>query len=138
MPLVLFIAVVALAVFLDRRYPVGPLPRYVWRSWIPRVLRTGAVTFGGFCFVLRSFIVGEHRAHEQYHHNRVRELGRIWHLVRYLGLFVAGLLRHGFTRYTSFSGRTYLMAYWWHPEEVAARAYGAAMAAEYGTLGSPT
>ena len=110
--------------------------RYRFNSVLPRLLSTGAVTFGNRVYVRRHYIRREHRAHEEYHAAESRRLGTIPHLARFVWWFLRGVGKHGFKRITA-HGRSYLRAYWLHPEEVAARAYGAAHAHEYTDLGVP-
>jgi hypothetical protein len=121
--------------WIEYRYPLASQPRYKFNSLIPALLRTGAVTCLGWCFVRGNRIGSHHRAHEVFHHRRVIAQGRWCHLWAYLCAFGAGLLRHGFAKVTSPTGREYLAAYWEHPEEIAARAYADANAEVYPPLG---
>lgn len=123
--------------WLDWRYPVRPRPRYKFCHWLPRFLNTGAVTCLGWCFVRRSVILPHHRAHEEYHHQRVVALGRWRHLARYCWHSVAGLIRWGLARTVAdASGRSYLLAYHLHPEEIMASEYADTHYTEYVALGS--
>lgn len=123
--------------WLDWRYPVRPRPRYKFCHWLPRLLRTGAVTCLGWCFVRRAVILPHHRAHEEYHHSRVVALGRWRHLARYCWNSVAGLIRWGLARTVADgAGRAYLLAYHLHPEEIMAREYADANYTAYVALGS--
>ena len=130
------LAAAATARWLDWRYPLRPRPRYRFCHWLPRLLRTGAVTCLGWCFVRRERILPHHRAHEEYHHSRVVALGRWRHLARYVLDSARNLLRYGLGRTEpDDNGRSYLLAYTLHPEEIAARAYADAHYAEYPALG---
>lgn len=111
-------------------HPMLAFPRYRFNALLPRVLNTGAVTILGWCFVRRQYITAQHRAHEQYHHVCALTMGRWKHLGMYLVHFVGGLRRYGLATVTP-AQRTYLKAYWLHPEEVAARAYADANAHRY-------
>ena len=119
--LILLAAVVG--VRLLYRVPLRSFPRYRFNSIVPRLLNTGAVTCLGYCFVRGSFIRGQHRAHEQHHHNQVVALGRATHLYRYIRTFLVLLWRTKAAKAQAPNGRLYLMAYYDHPEEKAARIY---------------
>lgn len=132
----LVLAVLVWVIVLEVRYPVRPRPRWKFRSLIPVLLNTGAVTMLGWCFVRQGWIRSHHRAHEEYHHQQVVALGRWRHLWRYLIEFLRGLRIHGLAAYTHTTSKRYLLAYWAHPEEVAARLYAEANHANYPPLGS--
>jgi hypothetical protein len=128
-------AVAAWAAWISWRYPVLPRPRWKFNSIVPRLLNTGAVAVLGWCFVAGNTIGSYHRAHEEYHHRRVVALGRWRHLATFLLDFVRGLFRHGFATVQMPSGKRYLKAYWWHPEEIAARGYEMSQGHTYTALG---
>jgi hypothetical protein len=123
------------AVWLEWRYPLGEHPVFKFNSPVPRLLRTGAVTVLGFCFVAGDRIGSHHRAHESYHHRCCVLRGRWSHLAEHLAGTLAGVWRHGLRRYTTATGRVYYAAYWWHPEEIAARAYADAVHHYYQPIG---
>jgi hypothetical protein len=131
------VIVVGLVVWAVERKPLTAHPRFKFNSIIPLLLNTGAVTVLGWCFVRRNTIGAHHRAHETWHHLRVLSLGRWMHLWRYLLAFLGGIRKHRLGKVTTASGRVYLAAYWWHPEEIAARAYADANPTLYPPLGVP-
>jgi hypothetical protein len=133
--LLLVVACAAWAVWLSYRYPLRSRPRWKFQAIIPRLLNTGAVTMLGWCFVAGDRIGSHHRAHEEYHHQCVVRLGRWRHLWSYLWAFVVGLWRTRAATYTTATGRKYLQAYWWHPEEIAARSYADGHHVNYPPIG---
>lgn len=132
---VALVAIVAAVAWIDWRYPLTPRPRWKFNALLPKLLGTGAVACLGWVFVAGNRIGAHHRAHEEYHHRCVLRLGRWRHLALFLWEFLRGLWRHRFATYTTATGRRYLMAYWWHPEEIAARAYADAEHRNYVPLG---
>ena len=134
--LVVTIAALAVALYLVA-HPVRPTPRYKFNSWVPKLLNTGAVTFFGWCFVRRHFIAPHHRAHELYHHSEVVRLGRWRHLGGYLWTFCVALVRTRGAKVQAPNGRTYLAAYYDHPEERAARRYADEFGATTRAVGGP-
>lgn len=119
----LILLAAALGVWSVYRVPLRSFPRYKFNSLIPRLLNTAAVTCLGWCFVRGSFIRGQHRAHEQHHHNQVVACGRATHLARYLWTLVVLFIRTKGSKVQAPNGRTYYAAYYDHPEEKAARIY---------------
>jgi len=130
------LVVLAVALYVAA-HPVRPSPRYKFNSWVPKLLATGAVTCLGWCFVRRHFIVPHHRAHENGHHEKVKEKGRWRHAYEYLRDMCAGLVRWGFERVETPTGRMVLRAYYDHPEERWCRQYADDHAATTNGLGRP-
>ena len=135
MLLLVVIVVLSLTAYM-RWHPIRETPRYKFNSIVPRVLNTGAVTVLGWCFVKRHFITSHHRAHEEYHHQCAYTQGRWRHLARFIWTFCCGLVEY---RWQQVQGptRTYLAAYWFHPEEIDARRYADANAYRYDAIGLP-
>lgn len=123
------------AVVLINRVPLRANPRYKFNSAIPWLLRTGAVTVLGWCFVRGSFIRSQHRAHEMYHHNKVVYKGRWVHLGSYIWTFIVLFVRTRGARMRAANGRVYFVAYYDHPEEIQARQYEVVHSLTWPSLG---
>ena len=136
--LVLFVLGVVFAAILEWRYPMRDVPYEKFNSLIPVLLGSAACSFLGFIFYRRHYVSSALRTHEWYHWLQAKEKGRWMHLLDYVADFVVGLLARGFARiYVREFQRKYLAAYWFHPEEVMARAYADIMANRRPPLGTP-